>query len=90
MADRIEKITPSKKVTFDVEQFGQRRGNVGDRDGNFQRELKKNIDKDKDKKDESADNVSEAYVVNVSRATQSLFYKDDTVVKEILKDLNEP
>ena len=90
MADRIEKITPSKKVTFDVEQFGQRRVNVGDRDGNFQRELKKNIDKDKDKKDESADNVSEAYVVNVSRATQSLFYKDDTVVKEILKDLNEP
>ena len=90
MADRIEKITPSKQVTFDVDHFGQRRGNVGDREGNFQRELKKNIDKDKDKKDESQDNVSEPYVVNISRATQSLFYKDDSAVKEILKDLNEP
>ena len=88
MAERIEKISASKKVTFDVEQYGSKRRFVDDNGESFRHELKKNLEK-KDEKEKNNDEGSEAYVVNVIRATQSLFYEDDSTVKEIIKEINE-
>jgi hypothetical protein len=88
MAERIEKISASKKVTFDVEQYGSKRRFVDDNGESFRHELKKNLEK-KDDKEENKDEGSEPYVVNISRATQSLFYEDDSTVKEIIKEINE-
>ena len=88
MAERIEKISASKKVTFDVEQYGSKRRFVDDNGESFRHELKKNLEK-KDEKEKNNDEGSEAYVVNISRATQSLFYEDDSTVKEIIKEINE-
>ncbi len=90
MKGRIEKISPVSSVSFDVARsFEDRRGFAEHGNGQpFQKLLHQALQKKPVvslSKGESAS--SEAYVVNVTRATQSLFYQDGAEVKERLEHL---
>ncbi len=91
MKGRVEKISPVSGVSFDVARsFEDRRGfaDHGSRQS-FQKMLDQAMQRKAVSSAEGKDNKSapEAYVVNVTRATQSLFYKDGAGVRERLGNL---
>ena len=90
MSDRIEKVSPSKPVTNDVGYYGQRSGYSDQANSQaFEQQFKQDNEKKEARKEFSETAASAPYVVNLGRATQSLFYKDDSTVKELLKDIHE-
>ena len=90
MEGRVEKISPVNKVAFDVARsFEDRRGFVDHGGGqSFQKLLHQAMQKKPVASSSKSENKpSEAYVVNVTRATQSLFYQDEAIVRERLEKL---
>ncbi len=94
MKGRVERISPVHGVAFDVARsFEDRRGFADQSGGQSFRHMLEKAMHTARKPFASAgtgDAVqSDAYVVNVTRATQSLFYKDETVLEGIGNLLHE-
>ena len=88
MKGRVERISPVQGVAFDVARSFEDRRGFADHNGgqSFQQMLNKAMHTARKpfasaKPNESG--PSDAYVVNVTRATQSLFYDDGTVLEGI-------
>ena len=94
MKGRVERISPVQGVAFDVARSFEDRRGFADHNGgqSFRPMLDKEI-RTRRKPLTSAGTedagLSDAYVVNVTRATQSLFYKDGTVLEGIGSLLHE-
>ncbi|MBP5199122.1 MAG: hypothetical protein J6Z82_00525 [Schwartzia sp.] len=94
MKGRVERISPVQGVAFDVARsFEDRRGFADHNGGQSFRQM---LDKEMQTMKKTLASVgtdetgpSDAYVVNVTRATQSLFYEDGTVLKRIGNLLHE-
>lgn len=94
MKGRVERISPVQGVAFDVARSFEDRRGFADHNGgqSFRQMLDKEMQARRKpltsaKTDEAGS--SEAYVVNVTRATQSLFYKDRSVLEGIGNLLHE-
>ena len=88
MKGRVERISPVRGVAFDVARSFEDRRGFADQSGgqSFQQMLEKakqTVRKPFVSAKSSEAAQSEAYVVNVTRATQSLFYNDETVLEGI-------
>ena len=84
MKGRVEKISPGQGVAFDVARSFEDRRGFADHNGgqSFRQMLDKamqTVRKPFAKPRETG--ISDAYEVNVTRATQSLFYHDGTVLE---------
>ena len=94
MKGRVERISPVQGVAFDVARSFEDRRGFADHGGgqSFRQMLDKAIHTAR-KPFASAGSgeagESEAYAVDVTRATQSLFYNDDTVLEGIGKLIHE-
>jgi hypothetical protein len=94
MKGRVERISPVQGVAFDVARSFEDRRGFADHNGgqSFRQMLDKEMQaRRKPLTSAKADETgpSEAYVVNVTRATQSLFYKDRSVLEGIGNLLHE-
>ena len=90
MKGRVEKVTPVNRVAFDVARSFEDRRGFADHGGghSFKNMLRQAMQKRLIASSGKSENKpSEAYVVNVTRATQSLFYQDEAVVRERLEKL---
>ena len=88
MKGRVERISPVQGVAFDVARsFEDRRGFANHGGGqSFRQMLDKamhTVRKPFASAESSEGGVSDAYEVNVTRATQSLFYNDRSVLEGI-------
>lgn len=94
MKGRVERISPVQGVAFDVARSFEDRRGFADHNGgqSFRQMLDKAMQTVKRpfasaKPRETG--ISDAYEVNVTRATQSLFYNDGTVLEGIGNLLHE-
>ena len=94
MKGRVERISPVQGVAFDVARSFEDRRGFADHNGgqSFRQMLDKAMQTVKKpfasvKPRETG--ISDAYEVNVTRATQSLFYNDGTVLEGIGNLLHE-
>ncbi len=89
MKGRVERISPVQGVAFDVARSFEDRRGFADHNGgqSFRQMLDKAMQTVRKPlttaKSSEAAPPSDAYVLNVTRATQSLFYKDGTVLEGI-------
>ena len=89
MKGRVERISPVQSVAFDVARsFEDRRGFADHNGGQSFRQMLDKAMQTVRKPFASAETSepkkpSEAYVLSVTRPTQSLFYKDDSVLEGI-------
>ena len=88
MKGRVERISPVQGVAFDVARsFEDRRGFADHGGGQSFRQMLGKAMQTARKPFASAESgetvVSDAYAVDVTRATQSLFYNDETVLEGI-------
>lgn len=88
MKGRVEKISPVQGVAFDVARSFEDRRGFADHNGghSFRQMLDKamqTVRKPFASAESSEPKLSDAYEVNVTRATQSLFYNDETALKGI-------
>ncbi len=94
MKGRVEKISPVQGVAFDVARSFEDRRGFADHNGgqSFRQMLDKamqTVRKPFASAEPSETRLSDAYEVNVTRATQSLFYNDETALKGIGNLLHE-
>ena len=94
MKGRVERISPVQGVAFDVARSFEDRRGFADHNGgqSFRQMLDKAMHtarKPFASAKPSETEISDAYEVNVTRATQSLFYKDGTVLEGIGNLLHE-
>ncbi len=88
MKGRVERISPVQGVAFDVARSFEDRRGFADHNGgqSFRQMLDKamhTVRKPFASAGASEGGVSDAYEVNVTRATQSLFYNDRSVLEGI-------
>lgn len=88
MVERVQGIAPSRRVRYDEgRSFGAREGFAESGGGqNFERQLKQAMRKRRGEKEASP---SEAYVLDVARPTQSLFYDRQASLERIRAYLHE-
>ncbi len=90
MIDKVEKITRIKGAVYDVRRRKEKDGKEG-RQGKFKRMLSSALEKDKKnaEKDDLA-LASQAYRLDVNRATQSLFYQGRQMLdlSELVKQIH--
>ena len=94
MKGRVERISPVQGVAFDVARSFEDRRGFADHNGgqSFRQMLDKamqTVRKPFASAEKGEAKPSDAYVVNVTRATQSLFYNDGTALEGIGNLLNE-
>ena len=94
MKGRVERISPVQGVAFDVARSFEDRRGFADHNGgqSFRQMLDKAMHaarKPFASAKSSETEISDAYEVNVTRATQSLFYNDGTVLEGIGNLLHE-
>ena len=88
MVDRIERVTKVKAVDYDIGRpFERKEGYNEQRRGkrSFKHVLNHAIRQDAE--EDAADGLPEAYELELSRATQSLFYKDGLNLRVLGKDV---
>ena len=88
MKGRVERISPVQGVAFDVARSFEDRRGFADHNGgqSFRQMLDKamhTVRKPFASAESSEVRMSDAYEVNVTRATQSLFYNDGSVLEGI-------
>lgn len=87
MTRKVERISPIRGARMDAEgSLHQRQGFAGD-GGAFGRTLHRELQKNKKIVPDSGADVP--YVVDVTRATQSLFYHDSSFITRVGKYLSE-
>ena len=94
MEGRVERISPVHGTAFDVARSFEDRRGFADHGGgqSFRQMLDKamhSVRKPFASAKPSESKPTEAYVVNVTRATQSLFYNDGTALERIETLLHE-
>ena len=94
MKGRVERISPVQGVAFDVARSFEDRRGFADHSGgqSFRQMLDKamqTVRKPFASAEKGEAKPSDAYVVNVTRATQSLFYNDGTALEGIGNLLHE-
>ena len=94
MKGRVERISPVQGVAFDVARSFEDRRGFADHNGgqSFRQMLDKamqTVRKPFASVEKGEAKPSDAYVVNVTRATQSLFYNDGTALEGIGNLLHE-
>ena len=94
MKGRVERISPVQGVAFDVARSFEDRRGFADHNGGLS--FRQMLDKEMRTMKKPVASVgtdeartTEAYVVNVTRATQSLFYKDGSFLEGIGNLLHE-
>lgn len=71
MVEKVQGVTPSRRVRYDEgRSFGAREGFAEGGGQQFERQLRRAMKK----RSEEKEGPSEAYLLEVSRPTQSLFY----------------
>lgn len=88
MVDRIEKVTKVKGVSYDIGRPFERKEGYEDENqqgGSFYQMLKHNMKKSSDGKV----TISEPYKLELSRATQSLFYEKGLQIKALERKLHD-
>ena len=89
MVERIEKVAPTKAVEYDVGRPFEQRHGFADSDGTsgFSDMLRQAMKKRPKKKDGMV--VSDPYVLDLNRTTQSLFYREGTSLEVLRKNIHE-
>ena len=89
MVQRVERVAPTKAVEYDVGRpFEQRHGFSDSKGTGVFSEVLRQTMKKKQKKAAEAP-VADPYVLDLSRATQSLFYRYGTSIEALRKKIHE-